>query len=295
MKTERLITFIFLVACILSGTMMFAVFGNSHLPERYGPSVMSWMIGQWLDPGSSSEYAWLILPASFFLVWRRRNEISSASKSPDNRALILILLCLFFYWAGFRTQQPRLGLISMFGLFWSVPLYLWGYGVARLLLFPCAFCFFAIPLGFLSSFTFPLRLISSAAAAALLNGLGISAIREGTKIMSATPGLFALDVADPCSGLQSLTALTAITAIYAYVTQPDTLRKWVLFLSAVPLAMAGNIIRIVSIAIIASILGQDLAMKASHYLSGFIVFATAVILMMTLGALLDKARVFDRK
>ena len=262
--------------------------GNSHEPAQYGPSILSWLVRQWMDPGSKSAHGWLIPIVSLAIVWFKRRELAAARRGIDHRALIIIIISLILYWAGYRSQQPRLGVICLISLSWAIPLYLWGNTVAKLLVFPCSYLVFIIPMSFLESFTFPLRLFSSITAVSILNGFGIATIREGTAILSKGPDGFALDVADPCSGLQYLIAMTALTAAYAYLTRKGLLKKWVLFFAAIPIAMAGNVTRIVTIAITAKAFGQDIGMKIYHDFSGYIVFTAAIILMTALGALLNK-------
>ena len=254
----------------------------------YERPLLSWLVRQWQDPGSKSGHGWFIPLVSLFFLWKQRRALLAADRNPNNQSLVLIAFALLLYWAGHRAQQPRLGLICFIVLSWAIPLYLWGWTVARRLIFPCSYLVFAIPMGFLAAFAFPLRLMSCAVSAALLNGLGIETIRTGTIITSPAMKSFALNVDDPCSGLQSLIALTALTAAYAALTQKTPLKQWILFISSVPLAMLGNIVRIITIAIVAAALGEELAMKIYHDFSGYIVFVTAVVFMMSLGALLQR-------
>ena len=82
-------------------------------------------------------------------------------------------------------------------------------------------------------------------------------------------------------------ALTTVTAAYAYVTQHVQWKRWVLFLSAMPLAVLGNIVRVTSIALVAEVYGQEIAAKAYHEYSGFIVFPVALSTMVIIGLLLN--------
>ena len=131
------------------------------------------------------------------------------------------------------------------------------------------------------------------AATLTLNWLGIEAVQRGSGILSA---VFQFDVADPCSGIRSLMALGTVTAAYAYVTQHVQWKRWVLFASAVPLAVLGNLARVVSIALVAQVYGQDLASNVYHEWSGFIVFPVALAAMVILGLLLnlDYRRVLEK-
>jgi exosortase len=94
-------------------------------------------------------------------------------------------------------------------------------------------------------------------------------------------------VADPCSGLRSLLAMTALTAVYAYLTQRTLLRKWLLFLASIPLAIVGNMARITTVALVAQAFGEKLALGIYHDYSGYVVFSVAITLMVALGGLLN--------
>jgi exosortase len=132
-----------------------------------------------------------------------------------------------------------------------------------------------------------LRILSSSLAVNILNTIGIGAIRSGTAIYSNMAGGFELDVADPCSGLRSLLAMTALTAVYAYFTQKTLLKKWVLFATSIPLAVAGNIARIVTIAIVYESIGGRLAIGLYHDYSGYILFTAAISMMVVIGSVLN--------
>ncbi len=276
---------------LLSGLLvgLFGFMGNSHAPRVYGPSILSWLARQWSAPGTEAMHGWLVPGVSLFFLWRKRHALAAARSDADARALAVVLPCLVLYWAGYRMQQPRLGVLTLVGLAWSIPWYLFGFPVARLILFPCAYLLFAIPLGLLvTPITLPLRLVSSALAAGLLNGFGIAVHRVGTAIRDAAGTAFALEVDEPCSGLHSMVALAAVTAAYGYATQKTALRAWLLFLSSAPLAIVGNATRIVTIAVVARAWGMEPALKLYHHFSAFLVFPVATALMMLLGAALER-------
>jgi len=275
-------------ACVALGCALLFLLGNTHEPDTYGRSLAGWLYTQWTLPDSRSAHGWLVPCVSLFLVWRRRRELAGAARAAFDPALLIIAPALLAYWAGCRTQQPRLGVLAMIALTWAVPLFLWGRGVARILLFPCAYLLFAVPLGFLNAVTLPLRLIATKSAVGLLNGIGVRTFRAGTAILAGDGSGLKLDVADPCSGLHSLLALTALTAAYAYLTQKTLVRKVLLFACAVPLAMAGNIARIVVICLAARSFGIEVAMRIYHDYSVYVLFIVAILLMTAVGTLLNR-------
>ncbi|HMP72908.1 MAG TPA: exosortase/archaeosortase family protein [Kiritimatiellia bacterium] len=280
-----------LVAVILA--MIFFLFhfqGNTTDVRAFGRSALLWMVERWTDDishGGDYSHGWLIPIASLAVVYWKRREIAAAPKSISRIGLMVVILGLLMHWMGAKAQQTRFSLFALIVLLWGIPFYLYGWKVAKILIFPAAFLIFCIPMNFLDTITFPLRIFATMTAGGLLNGIGIPVERVGSGLHFLTEGAMQLDVADPCSGIQSLMALTSITAIYAYFTQGTLFKKWLLFLCAIPLAVFANIIRVTTIAIVAEAFGMELALGLYHDWSGFIVFAVAISSMMALGTLIN--------
>lgn len=236
------------------------------------------------DPQEDLSHGWLIPLVSAYAIWQGRAALRAAAGAPDARGLAAIFGCLALFWLGSRGEQARLMQLGMIGAVVAIPLALWGARVARRLLFPAAYLLFILPTSFMDVLTFRLRLLASWLATTLLNGVGLSVQQVGTAMVSTSGAGFQLDVADPCSGMRSIFALAALTAAYAYFTQRTGWRRWLLFACAVPIAIAGNIARIVSIALVAHWMGQKHAVGFYHEYSGYVVFAVAVLLMVQAGA-----------
>jgi len=287
MKTHRTLELVLAsaIATLLIG--LFHLHGNTSNVPMEGRSIFVWVFRQWTHPQSDFSHGWVMPLISLALVWRRRHELRTVAKSGAVSGLVAVAGLLALHVAAARAQQPRLSSMIFAALTWAIPFAIYGPEVGRILLFPCAYLLLSVAAYLLVNFTFQMRLAASSAAAFMLNGLGIAAQRRGTAIFSAAGGGFNFDVADPCSGLRSLVVITALAAPYAYLTQRTTARKWLLFLGAVPLAIMANIVRIVGIALIAQFLGRAWATRVYHDYSGYIVFGTAVILMMALDRLLN--------
>jgi len=266
--------------------VMYHLQGNTSNVSQYGRSIFLWMIHRWTDSGDFS-HGWIIPFVSIGIVWYKRKDFAAAPKYISRTGLMVVIMALLMHWLGAKAQQARLSLFALILLMWGVPFYLFGWQVAKLLIFPCAYLIFCIPLNFLDSLTFPLRMFVSIAATAALNGLGIAAERSGSAIYSLAAGGFNFDVAAPCSGLRSLLAMTALTSVYAYLTQKTLLKKWILFLSSIPLAIIGNMARIITVALVSQAFGEELALGLYHDYSGYVVFSVAITLMVGFGALLN--------
>jgi exosortase/archaeosortase family protein len=80
----------------------------------------------------------------------------------------------------------------------------------------------------------------------------------------------------------------ALTAGYAYFTQPTWPRRGILFAASVPIAILGNVARILSIVLVANYASSDFATGFYHDYSGFVVFAVAILLMVATGEAITK-------
>jgi exosortase len=95
-----------------------------------------------------------------------------------------------------------------------------------------------------------------------------------------------MEVAEACSGIRSLFSLLALGALYAYFTQPNKIKAVILFLSTIPIAIAGNVFRITVTALGAHLVSIEFAEGPLHEISGMIVFVFSLLLLLTFGAIL---------
>ncbi|MDW8343657.1 MAG: exosortase/archaeosortase family protein [Verrucomicrobiae bacterium] len=249
----------------------------------YAISCYQWLTGHWHNVSNYS-HGPLIPLIAIGIVWMKGRGLLRARLEPMLSGAWVLFAAMLIYYFGVKAMQPRLVVFSFVILLYGLVLTLAGREVMRYLFFPITFLLLMIPLNFLDEHIgFPLQLLMAKVSAGFLNWLGIETVRVGTSIRSA---VFDFDVANPCSGIRSLMALTTVTAAFAYVTQTKQWKRWVLFLSAIPLAVLGNMARVVGIALIGQVYGQGPAMRAHDY-SGFIVFGVALIAMVGIGFLLN--------
>ena len=263
---------------------LFHLHGNSQEIATCRRSLFLWLRSRWVD-----DYAYcMVLPlASLAAVWMRRREIAAAPRRTDWRGAILVAGALFLHWAGVLAQQPRVSAGGFILLLWGLFLLIYGYGLARWLLFPCGYLFLAIPLNFIDSMTAPLRMFATAVSAGLLNGFGLHVTRAGAGLFSAADNAFAFTVAPECSGLRSLLAMTALMGFYAWLSQKTLAKKWILFLCSVPVAIVANICRIILVVVAAAVFGQETAMGLWHDYSGYPIFLIGIASMLALDRLLN--------
>ncbi len=235
------------------------------------------------DPAEDMSFALFVPMFSLYVLWTERKKVVESIGEPGVGGLLLALPGLAAGFLGTRGAQVRLEIVGFVCLLVAVTWALFGRRTAKATLFPFLFLLFCLPLAtFLDVVTVHLRLLASSTAFGVLRGFGAEVVRRGTMI-GALDGSFAIDVAEPCSGLRSIFALMALTAAYAYFNQPTWLRRAVLFAASVPIAVLGNVVRILSICLVAQYASGDFAMGFYHDYSGYVVFAVAIVLMVAVG------------
>lgn len=251
-------------------------------------SLFGWLLEFWGRGGDYAHGYLVPVVAAGILGWQWKTTLRNLPMETSRWGLVAIALAMVLYVVGVRGQVPRIVAGSFVVLIFGVILYLGGWSWARATWFPCAFLVFMIPLNFIDPYvSFPLRMFVANVAGGMLNLFGLDVYSEGTGIYSRSGRFLPLDVADPCSGIRSLVALMALTSMYGYLAMDRAWKKWVLFLSSVPLAVIGNLARITTVALVAQGFGSDPAMKIYHGFSGYIVFSLAILCMLGLGTLLN--------
>lgn len=195
---------------------LYHLFGNTTEVESFGNSAFIWMLTLWksgrIFGGNIYYLGWIIPLIVLLLIYRRRLEIATATRAVCWPGLLVVVLAIFLHWAGARAQQTRLSLLALILLLWAIPFFLYGWPLARQLIFPLALLIFCVPMNFLDALTFPMRVLAASAAETLALGLGITVERAGSVIRLAEPSI-TLNGSDPASGLGTLLTLVAITLV----------------------------------------------------------------------------------
>lgn len=240
------------------------------------------------DPLEDMSFGWFIPVFSLYVLWSERDKVLASLGAPGWGGLVAMLPFVALGFLGARGLQVRFEVVSFVGLLLCVAWAFFGRRTVKAVLFPVCFLLFCIPLAtFLDVITVHLRLFASSVAYLALETFGADVFRHGT-IIGALDGSFSIDVAEPCSGLRSIFALMALTAGYAYFNQPTWPRRLLLFASSVPLAIIGNVMRILTICIVAQYASAEFATGFYHDYSGYVVFVVAILLMLAFGEAINR-------
>jgi exosortase len=180
------------------------------------------------------------------------------------------LEALGLYGVGVTMLQAHLGLRTLFR-HWFQFFYL-GFAVPP-------------PQWALDQLTGPLKQFVSHVSTGVL-GAFLPVSREGVTIYVAQ---YQLLVEDACSGMNSLTGLTAISLFYIYLLRGTSLRYSLLLTAfVIPIAVAGNMARVMTLILLTYFFGDEVAQGFLHYTAGFFLFAVDLALVFLLDSLLIK-------
>ena len=252
----------FFLVLVVAWLALFQFLGNSTLGYIPTPSLLQWMNAAYQpnhDPGANDDSYGRWIPFIVLgLFWWKRKQLMALPLRAWSPGLMLLGLGLMMHLLGYMAQQPKISIMALFIGIYGLMGLAWGPEWLRESFFPWILFAFCVPLGWTGvSLTFPLRMTVMRAVEFICNNfLAIDVIREGT-ILKDPSGRYGYEVAAACSGLRSLIATSAVAIIYAMVSFRSWWKRGVLIASALPLAVFGNVVRMLAIVIAAEIWGQE--------------------------------------
>jgi len=229
---------------------------------------------------SDSQYslAYLVPFVSGYFGWKLWGMARRQPRSSSAFGMALIVLAMLAHLVGSLLDVAILSGASVFVCLIGGCLYLRGTAFTRVMWFPLAYIVFMIPVpeGLTDMVGFPLQLWASASTARILDLLGIEVARNGVNLSVSG---FDFQVAAACSGMSSLVALIGTTAVFAYITKLPNRYRWALFALSLPIALAANVVRITTIALVGYGIGAHAAIDIYHDWSSPILFMAAIMLL----------------
>ena len=119
----------------------------------------------------------------------------------------------------------------------------------------------------------PLQRVATIASTYALQTFGFIAIAEGNTIRM---GDVRLDVVEACSGLSMLLIFFALSTAVAIVIRRPWYEKATIFLSAIPIALVVNIIRITVTGVLHKTVSHEMADRVFHDLAGWLMMPLAL-------------------
>jgi len=237
---------------------------------------LRWLVNEWLTNDYYS-HGWLVLPVSAFLAWR---QWPRGERKPANLGLIPLAGGLIGYLVALLNKAHFLAALALIVLLGGLLWFFLGTQALRRLAFPLGFLVFMVPLPFVERASLPLQLLTGSCSTAVARVAGVDATVRGAQVTLPSVELV---VGAQCSGLRSIVALFTLVAIFVYVLNGPTWGRLLLVLSAIPVAILGNIVRVASLLWVADTFGAGAGMTYYHDYSGivFFLFAFALLLLLS--------------
>ena len=260
-----------------------------------------------------------------FILWSQRERFTRTITRPSAfSGFGAVLLALAALWAGTAGAELFLQRTSLALMLAGIVLYFWGFNLLRLLIVPLFLLLLAIPIPSIifNKIAFPLQLFASRCAVWAMSMFDIPVLRQGNVIELMPLGAREtkkLEVVEACSGIRSLMTLVTLAVVFAYFTHPrpdapdepdnpgssngsrlssvaQPLKKFgfwrsaIIVLSAIPIAIFTNALRVSGTGVLARYYGTKVADGFFHSFSGWVIYVVAFLMLFGVGWILDRVQ-----
>ena len=252
---------------------------------------LSEVVVRWIRQDEYS-HGFLIPLISAWLVWSRREVLTGSIGQPIWLGPSLVALSIFMQIVGELSALFILSQVGFVVALVGIVLSFGGYSLLRVTLTPILFLLFAIPLPYFIELvlTWRLQLISSGLGVAVIRLFQIPVYLEGNVI---DLGYYKLQVVEACSGLRYLYPLLSLGFLAAYFFHAPLWQRAAVFLSAVPITILMNSLRIGLVGVLVNRWGTQAAEGLLHVFEGWTIFVASAGLLV--GEMVLLARLGSRK
>lgn len=243
----------------------------------HAPTLAS-MVAIW---ARSDTYAhgMIVAPIALWLVWRERVRLAGFAPEPTRAPLVGALLCGA---AWLAADLANVVVVSQFALVSALVFSIWamlGHRLARELMFPLGFLYFAVPFG---DFMLPKMMDWTADfTVSALRLSGIPVYREGLSFIIPSGSW---SVVEACSGVRYLIASLMVGVLYAYLTYRTRWKRGLFVVVAVIVPLFANWVRAYLIVLLGHVSDNAIATGADHLLYGWVFFGIVVLTLFWVGA-----------
>ena len=228
-------------------------------------------------------HGFLVVPVSIYVLYRCRGQLRWPAQS-SGLGIAMIVAGSIGLILGIAASEFFVTRMSLILQITGIALAYLGRVNFRKVWFAFFFLLFMVPVPSVIYYqaTLPMQLLSSQVTTFLLQVIGVPAVRQGNIIHLPN---YSLEVIEACSGLRSLVALLALGSLYSWHYMENRARAVTLTLAMIPIAMTANVFRIFVTAVGAYAVSRELAETFLHEVSGLLVFLSALVMLMILGAI----------
>jgi exosortase len=242
----------------------------------YWPA-LSAMSERWVhDPQYSHGY---LVPAfAGVLLWLRRSLLPAAPGGYSGWGLLLMLAGALLLFAGVYTYFDWLEAASLTLWLAGICVLLGGWGALRWAWPAIAFLLFMIPLPYRveNALSHPLQSLATRGSTYLMQTVGLAALAEGNTIVL---GRGRIGVVEACNGLSMMLIFFALATALAIVVNRPLLDRVIILLSAAPIAVIANVLRITATGAAQELISPEAAHAIFHDWAGWLMMPVALGLL----------------
>jgi exosortase len=231
-------------------------------------------------------HGFLVIPIALFILWRRLSETQREPSSTWVPApwwgwiflIVVLSLRAIAYernsqWVETATLLPVIACLTWTFGSWPLLRKVWPAIVFLVFMLP-------LPPTINDLIALPLQRFAATGSCFLLQLSGLWAIQEGNVINLSTPqGMAPLDVALACSGLRMLMTMAATITATIFLIPLPIWKRITLLVSAVPIALLSNMIRIVATGWCYYLVAGDWGRQMAHDWSGYLMMLVGMFLV----------------
>jgi exosortase len=248
--------------------------------------VVALLIEQWVhDPDYS--HGFLVPVLALWILWQQWPRLVELPTAPSWWGVVIVLAAMGLLVLGTLGAENFASRVSFLVVIVGLVIHFYGWSHFRAALFAWVVLFLMIPLPAIiaNRIVLPLQFLSSGLATGFMDFCGILVYREGNIIFLPS---ITLEVAEACSGIRSLMAMITLAVAYGYLLESKPWRRVVLVLSAVPIAVVANSLRVMTSGVLGQYWGRDKAEGFYHLFSGLVIFSFSFLLLWILHTVLRK-------
>ncbi len=241
------------------------------------------------------QHAYLVPLVALYLIWARATDLQRTPFEPSWTGVGLVVLGLATFLVGELSSIWFIVWYAFLFTLWGLVIAVMGMRSASVIWVGLIYLIFMIPLPGIweKELSASFQLWSSQIGTGFLRLVGVSVYLEGNVI---DLGSYKLQVVEACSGLRYLFPLMSFAFFCAYIFRGRIWQKTVIFLSAVPITILMNSVRIAITGILVNQYGTSQAEGFLHYFEGWVIFVACIALLfleMALFAFMSKRKLAE--
>ena len=232
------------------------------------------LVNQWnRDPNYS--YGFFVIPIALTVLWARRGMLDRSKLKPVWWGFVPVLGVLALRYPLFEWNEQYVETATIPLVLAGLTFIAGGRHLLRVCWPALFFLFFMLPLPpslnqFLAA---PLQKVATLGSVSLLQMIGLPVMAEGNVIVV---GEETLEVARACNGLSMLLSFVTLITATVMLIQATVVERVFLLLSAVPIAIVSNVLRITVTALVYHWMGHEAGEKIAHDMAGFAMMPVAL-------------------